>query len=199
MKSLMSLMLTMLIVNGVSGLLHAQVDFSVGNLDDIALHEKNANAWKFSSVLDETGANYDVKWYRCWWNIDPAIRAISGNVTTLFAPVGQGLDSLTVELNTLLTVDSVLYHNNPLNWYHISRFVNIIFLSTLPPQMVDSVTIYYHGVPPNDNFTFVQTTHQGVPIIWTLSVPYKASYWWPCKIGLTDKADSIDIYIRTPS
>ncbi len=37
------------------------------------------------------------------------------------------------------------------------------------------------------------------PIIWTLSEPYGAQDWWPCKNTLTDKADSIDTYIAIPS
>ncbi|HEY4800899.1 MAG TPA: M1 family aminopeptidase, partial [Bacteroidia bacterium] len=35
--------------------------------------------------------------------------------------------------------------------------------------------------------------------IWTLSQPYGASEWWPCKNSLTDKIDSIDIHVTTPS
>lgn len=35
--------------------------------------------------------------------------------------------------------------------------------------------------------------------MWTLSEPYGAEDWWPCKNSLTDKADSIDIVITCPS
>ncbi|MBK7970327.1 MAG: hypothetical protein IPK08_16080 [Bacteroidetes bacterium] len=36
-------------------------------------------------------------------------------------------------------------------------------------------------------------------MIWTLSEPYGSSDWWPCKNGLTDKADSIDIFLNVPN
>src|SRR6185503_7002384 len=38
-----------------------------------------------------------------------------------------------------------------------------------------------------------------IPILWTLSEPYGSRDWWPCKNGLDDKADSIDIFITAPS
>ena len=36
------------------------------------------------------------------------------------------------------------------------------------------------------------------PIVWTLSEPYGAKDWWPCKESLADKIDSIDVYITCP-
>jgi aminopeptidase N len=45
----------------------------------------------------------------------------------------------------------------------------------------------------------VQTTHNGSPIIWTLSEPFGARDWWPCKQDLNDKIGSIDVYITAPS
>ena len=64
----------------------------------------------------------------------------------------------------------------------------------------DSLSIYYKGTPVGGGFgSFVQSIHNGVPVIWTLSEPYGAKDWWPCRNGLDDKADSIDIYITHPS
>jgi aminopeptidase N len=34
-----------------------------------------------------------------------------------------------------------------------------------------------------------------IPWIWTLSEPYGAPDWWPCKDNPTDKADSIDVWV----
>ncbi|MEO8759422.1 MAG: peptidase M1, partial [Bacteroidia bacterium] len=66
---------------------------------------------------------------------------------------------------------------------------------------LDSITVFYHGVPQSTGFgSFMQRTHGAnqTPIIWTLSEPYGARDWWPCKMTLTDKADSIDTYITIP-
>jgi aminopeptidase N len=184
----------------ISALLHGQVTFHIDDLMKIAKAERDSYTGKLFRKVTETTANYDVKWYRCNWNIDPGIREISGSVTTLFTPLQPDFDSLVLDLSQALTVDSVIFHNKTASSSHISGLLTIYFPTALPQQDVDSVTVYYHGIPPESGFgAFEQTTHKGVPIIWTLSEPYGASEWWPCKNGLTDKADSVDIYIRTQS
>jgi aminopeptidase N len=183
-----------------AGLLQGQAPFNADDLKAIALEERDAGARKIFPANRETSTNYDVKWYRCCWTIDPAIKEIAGNVTTLFTPVVQRLDSLAFDMNQALTVDSVIYHGSPAIWYHTSDLLTISFPAPVTQQTADSVTVYYHGVPPeNGNGSFARSVHNGIPLIWTLSEPYGASDWWPSKNGLTDKADSLDIYIRTPS
>ena len=184
----------------ISGILYAQVTFTPDDLMNIVKKERDAYKGKLFTRTLEITSDYEVKWYRCYWNIDPAIKEISGNVTTLFIPVKPGFDSLVFDLNQVLVVDSVIYHTLRVSWQHATDLLSIRFPSYLPQNIADSVTVYYHGVPPDNGFdAFVQSTHNGTPVIWTLSEPYGASDWWPCKNGLTDKADSLDIFIRTPS
>jgi aminopeptidase N len=69
----------------------------------------------------------------------------------------------------------------------------------IPINTLDSITVYYQGMPPNTGFgSFNQSTHNGVPIIWTLSEPFGAKDWWPCKQSLNDKIDSLDIIVTVP-
>jgi aminopeptidase N len=64
---------------------------------------------------------------------------------------------------------------------------------------LDSISIAYEGVPTPSGFTsFATSTHNGTPAMWTLSEPYGAKDWWPCKQDLVDKIDSIDVFVRTP-
>lgn len=190
----------MLVCMLVPVFLLGQITFNPEDLTDIAKAERDAHSGKLFTGANEIPANYDVKWYRCWWNIDPEVREISGNVTTLFTPTVAGFDSLELDLAGELTVDSVIYHDLPVSWNHASDRVTIRFPSNIPQNTADSVTVYYHGIPPDNGFgSFVQDTHNGTPVIWTLSEPYGSKDWWPCKNGLTDKADSIDIFINTPS
>ena len=46
---------------------------------------------------------------------------------------------------------------------------------------------------------FTRGTHSGTPVIYTLSEPFGARDWWPCKQDLNDKINSFDIYITAPS
>src|SRR5690606_32688168 len=45
---------------------------------------------------------------------------------------------------------------------------------------------------------FSYDNHMTGPITWTLSQPYGAYGWWPCKQQLLDKIDSFDMSVSVP-
>lgn len=145
-----------------------------------------------------SSANFDVNYYRCRWEIDPAVRYINGAVTVYFT-ITTSTSSVTLDLMNTLVTDSVKQRNSSLVFSQSNNSIDINFPGTLNTGARDSFTIYYKGVPAETGFgSFIQTTHAGVPVIWSLSEPYGARDWWPCKNGLDDKADSIDIFITHP-
>lgn len=147
-------------------------------------------------------ANYDLKYHRCEWEVNPEVNYIKGSVTSYFVPLITGFNKIYFDLSNALTVDSVMYNGNQLSFSQATADVlEINLLSTLPQNILDSVTIYYQGVPVNSmalGGTFVQSSHLNDSIIWTLSEPYGAMEWWPCKQDLYDKIDSVDIIVTTP-
>jgi len=145
--------------------------------------------------------NFDINFYRCEWYIDPSVRAISGKVTSCFTIV-SATDKIVFDLSDTLTVDSVTYHGNLLTFQKIANDgLQLQFPAVLNIGQKDSVAVYYRGVPRSKAAfqAFSAAVHNGVPVIWTLSEPYGAKEWWPCKNGLTDKADSMDIIITSPA
>ena len=58
------------------------------------------------------------------------------------------------------------------------------------------VTVTYTGNPAGGSFGW--SSHSGQDMIWTLSEPYGARDWWPCKDLNSDKADSVDIMVTVP-
>lgn len=171
-------------------------------VNNIAETERQNFDRKYNPELRSFASNnFDVYYYRCKWKVDPAVRYLTGNVTSYFK-VTEKTASIIYDFTTQLTVDSVLYKNNKIDFLQNSnKTLTIYFPFELTRGRKDSVTIFYRGVPPTSgDFTggFTQTSHSGTPIIWTLSEPYGASGWWPCKNGLSDKADSIDVYISAP-
>ena len=143
--------------------------------------------------------NFDVKYYRCEWEIDPAIRYITGTVTVYFV-ISSPSTSITLDLMSPLVTDSVKQRGSLLSFSQPANGLQINFSSTINAGILDSVSVYYQGVPPNTGFgSFIQSTHSGIPVLWSLSEPYGARDWWPCKNGLDDKADSIDVYVTNPS
>jgi aminopeptidase N len=152
-----------------------------------------------SSAATSASANFDVKYYRCEWTVDPAIRYIRGEVTVYFTIIAS-TNSISFDLMNVLTVDSVLHHNTQLITGHTNNVLQVTLPGYLSAGILDSVSIYYQGVPAISGFgAFVQASHAGIPVIWTLSEPYGSRDWWPCKNGLDDKADSIDVIVTHPS
>ena len=142
--------------------------------------------------------NFDVNFYRCNWIVDPAVRHIAGSVTSYFT-ITTATSNITFDLANALTVDSVLFKGAKINFSRNLDALQINFPQTLPVNQKDSVQIFYRGVPPVTNERYFETSvHSGTPILWTLSQPYGARTWWPCKDVLRDKADSIDIIITSP-
>lgn len=146
----------------------------------------------------QASSNFDVKYYRCEWEADPAIRYITGKVTVYYQ-VTNASSSIILDLMSGFTIDSIKQRNNHLSVLYASNLLQVNFPATVNTGVTDSVSIYYRGIPPNTGFgSFVLGTHAGTPVMWTLSEPYGSRDWWPCKNGLDDKADSIDIILTTP-
>ena len=170
---------------------------------DIANREKKGG---ISHFLDDVShytlasPNFTTTYARCSWNIDPALYAISGSVMYQIM-LTRDAATIVFDFDNALTVDSIIMHGaNVIFSQSGDKTVSVSF-----PQMVaagsrDSLSIFYHGVPDgNVDGSFAQSFHSNVPVIWTLSEPYGARNWWPCRNGLDDKIDSLDIFITHPS
>jgi aminopeptidase N len=173
-----------------------QPDFS-----SIAKKERAAFSGLHSQASTRSVAsqNFDVNFYRCRWEVDPAVRYIKGIVTSYFTMKTPG-NSITFDLEASLTVDSVYFRNSKISFVHSANHALTLQLpQTLNASIKDSVTIFYQGVPVDDGFgSFVTYEIDNSPVLWTLSEPYGAKDWWPCKNGNDDKSDSIDIEITYP-
>ena len=143
--------------------------------------------------------NSNIIYQRCHWTVDPAVYYINGAVTTYFIP-NNPYSQMEFDLSAAMVVDSVLYHNSQITFTHTGEILTVNFPASLPAATVDSVSICYQGIPPNNGFgSFATDVHAGTPVLWTLSEPYGAKDWWPCKQNLSDKIDSIDIIVTSPS
>ncbi|MEO5967392.1 MAG: M1 family aminopeptidase [Ferruginibacter sp.] len=165
---------------------------------NIPLMEKNAAMRHLQASRTQASSNFRVHYYNCTWKIDPAVRYINGKVGVHFI-ANSNLSSITLDLVSILNVDSVKRGDEIISYTQSNDKLEITFTNQIQSQQKDSVTIYYKGVPPSTgNGSFEKSSHAGKPIIWTLSEPYGSMDWWPCKNGLDEKADSIDVFIVHP-
>lgn len=142
--------------------------------------------------------DYDVTHYTLNLKVNPAIYFIKGNVIITLKTT-KITESIAIDLTKKLQVDSIICNEANITFNHNEDIIKVNFTSEIPANSTISLNIYYHGEPNSNSFgSFNTSTHNGIPIMWTLSEPYGASDWWPCKNTLNDKADSIDLYITTP-
>lgn len=143
--------------------------------------------------------NYDLTYHRLEFTVDPNVAFISGDVTSYFI-AKENLNEITFELSDNMAVSQVLQRGSSLSFVQNSGDEIVITLPVVQNMgVLDSLTISYSGNPISSGFgSFEQSTHNGDPVIWTLSEPYGAKGWWPCKQDLNDKIDEIDVFITTP-
>ncbi|MCC6370808.1 MAG: T9SS type A sorting domain-containing protein [Bacteroidia bacterium] len=167
----------------------------------IAQREQKAfEAGKQSNATDAKTTGYNLLYARCHWTIDPNVRYIKGEVTHYFKPLISNFNGIEFDLSSQLQIDSIIYHQNKISFLNPGTDVlKIDFPSTSFLNSIDSISIYYQGVPAGSTTgPFSQSLHNGVPVIATSSQPFGSKNWWPCKQNLSDKIDSIDIIITTP-
>ncbi len=162
-------------------------------------HQQSGSLKNETAFRTTASSNYKVTFYRCEWEIDPAIRFIKGKVTANFKVIGN-TDKIVFDLSDTLMVDSVTYKNVLVGFQRLpGDGLQIQFPFNLDAGQTDSLSIYYNGVPRMSGSVFSSSTHSGVPVLYTQSEPYGAKEWWPCKNGLSEKIDSIEIIIKSPS
>jgi len=143
--------------------------------------------------------SFDVQFYHLEVDIRITSPYIQGNVLCRFQVVESNLDTITLNLHHALTIDSITGNTSTY------QFANDLILITLdrPYQIgeIANIRIYYQGVPEliGGIKGLRYAIHgQNEPIIATLSTPFLAHAWWPCKDGPGDKPDSVYINITIP-
>ena len=192
----------------VNGVLAQSPPFSEQKKVDISELEKQRHL-RLRDVTGTNGSldtftvasdNIDVHHYRCEWSVNPSVKYINGTVTVSFL-ARTATNQITLDLAANLIVDSIRHHGINISF---ARRPNDGLEIQLPAELSsgqnDSISIYYQGVPdPANTGAFFRQFHRISNAIWTLSEPFGSKLWWPCKNGLTDKADSIDIYVTHPT
>ncbi|MFC4263203.1 M1 family aminopeptidase [Ferruginibacter yonginensis] len=167
----------------------------------IAKMELQAQQQQMQNFTNRTNAsdNFDVKYYRCEWELNPSVRYIKGCVTVYFKTTSN-TNNIVLDLTAPMGVDSIKQRQQLLSFSQPNNTVQVNFGTAINTNTIDSISIYYQGIPANTGFgSFIQYTHAGIPILWSLSEPYGSRDWWPCKNGINDKADSIDVFITHPN
>lgn len=150
-------------------------------------------------TINPNTQNYDVTYHKLELTVNPATYYIAGKITTTFTALAN-MNTITFDLDEALTVSNVKRNGVDLSFtQNTNKELVINFPTTISNGSNATVEITYTGAPPSNGFgSFEIDTHNGTPVMWTLSEPFGARDWWPCKQDLNDKVNSIDVYITAP-
>ena len=173
---------------------------NLAELEEIVHYERKSAGQKLNFKANPNTNNYDITYHKLEFNVDPAVYFITGKVTTTYKALAD-MNSVTFDVSNVLNVSSVKENGLDLTFIQNSNNELVINLPSMQISGTNAtVEINYSGVPPEANMGgFTTTNHNGVPVLWTLSEPFSARNWWPCKQDLNDKVNSIDVYITAPS
>lgn len=168
--------------------------------DDLICAEKN----RIVSRIEKRGISkihhgFEINYHRCHWYLNPLKNAyLKGNVLFQFKVIDNE-DSLGFDLISDLQINSVKSNGVDLQFTRVNDAVYVKKPGGWQSNSIDSFVVDYEGYPANNNGfgAFIYDYHKTGPVIHTLSEPYGALSWWPCKQTLHDKIDSIDIYVHT--
>jgi hypothetical protein len=143
--------------------------------------------------------DYDAAYYKLDLDIDPSTETVSGTVTMVATVLSATLDYADIDLYDNMTVSSVVVGGTGATYSHANDILSVDLDRTYGLGESFSVEITYSGTPSAGAGAFEFDTFAADPMIWSLSEPFGARTWWPCKDYPLDKPDSADIWITVPS
>lgn len=134
---------------------------------------------------------YDLYYLELDLNISDQTTYLMGSAK-LFGKSTKSLDTLIIELNNSMTVDSIIFNNIKISHIHQNHQIQYILDEELDPNIQFTAQVFYKGTPdPNGRgVTNGYDSNWAKKMTWTLSESFHAYEWWPCKQVLSDKIDS---------
>ncbi|MHB8854059.1 MAG: M1 family metallopeptidase [Ignavibacteriaceae bacterium] len=154
------------------------------------------NNYKINKILYPGDSSINVTYYGLNLTLTYSPNYLKGIATINAKSTQNNLTNFFLDLQDPLLVDSVLLNGSKIPFIHSSAKLNITLPRIYNFGELFSLVIYYQGIPGSSGFgSFEFGSHNNQPAIWSLSEPYGASDWFPCKDTPADKADSSDVWV----
>lgn len=170
------------------------------------LHEARSKARRMakSHGADQAGEKnatpnmdqYDVSFYDLVFDLNTSTNTLSGWTTVVALVTGPFMTTLDLNFDDNLALSVVRSGGLAVPSSRAGNILTITLDRTYHPGETVTVEVEYAGNPAGNYFGW--DSYGPDPMIWTLSEPYGAREWWPCKDLNTDKADSVDITVTVP-
>lgn len=150
---------------------------------------------------DARHTDWDLHYNLLDLHVNPEKYYIEGSVFFAFSAQIDELSTIIIDCSEVLQIVTVKEGETPLKFTRQGDQISIQLSHTLSKGTSGSFSVTYKGAPTTTGFgSFTQSFHgENISSIETLSEPYGAKEWWPCKQSLADKIDSIDVMVHSPS
>ena len=148
--------------------------------------------------------DYDMTYLKFNLQVSDTSVYVAGDVSTTAKVLAPSFSNYVFELDTTLYIDSAKVGGVLLPVVSTGVIRTITLPTALSMGATFTAQVYYHGMPPGGSGSFFNgithmTTSAGTHVVFTVSDPYVAMNWWPCKQSIDDKIDSVDMYVTTPA
>ena len=143
--------------------------------------------------------SFDVKFYDINLEIEPDTQYIQCNFACRLVSNTNGLTQVNLQFSNNFEIDSI--SGDVADASVIDDTLQLTLNRPYNPGEVVSFNMSYSGIPlvlQGTKGMRFETHGNNEPIIATLSTPYLAHLWFPCKDGPGDKADSAYVSITIP-
>jgi len=156
-----------------------------------------------TSANNSLMSNYDVRFYGLDLEASDSTTYLSGSATILVKVIDSPLNEFIFELIDDYTVDSVLADSIKADFIHEDDEITVTTGKDYEINALVSIQIFYCGSVKSDDSNpgiYNKRSNQlGKNVTYTLSEPYYSKKWFPCKQDITDKADSVYVFVTTDS
>jgi aminopeptidase N len=132
---------------------------------------------------------FDATHYLIDIEFDDQAESIGGVVVMTATSLVEGLQTVQLDLRGNMTVSAVSVDGSPTGFTHAGDVLEIDLGTPVGISESFAVSITYGGSPAGGPFGWNKYASSGQgQMVWSLSEPNGARYWWPCKDRPDDKA-----------
>lgn len=156
-----------------------------------------------TTTADAAEDDYDIKHLNFHLNVTDTSIYMEGDVRTTAVVTAASMSEYVFELGSTLTIDSAFVDGTMLPVTGTGPVRRIALPAAMTTGTSFTARICYHGSAPVGSGFFNGVTHSissgGTHMVYTVSDPWVALNWWPCKQSVLDKVDSVDMFVKVPT
>lgn len=143
-------------------------------------------------------SNYDISFYCLDIHVNDTNTLITGKAQ-IQAKLIRKSDSVILNLGSNLKVEDVKVNSKKVEFVHRNDILSIPVNGEKARQNLN-LSVWYSGDAnhPGEYGAFFNRTTRNGSFTYSLSEPFASKYWYPCKEVLSDKTDSVFIFVTVP-